>query len=195
MNADGIRWMAHARVEKYSPGQLAYARLRLGREPDAAQLRALFAEPEDGVAEAAGNLLVTVGLARITNLITGGGAQAFNHAAAIVGVGAGTTAAAVGDTALTDDNTANAWYQQADASNPTVSNGVITCVATFAAADANFAWQEWCWAVGDGGTITAGTHLAAVTATAPTMLNHKVESLGTKGSGAAWVLTSTVTLS
>ena len=79
--------------------------------------------------------------------------------------------------------------------NPTQSNGVITCVCTFGSTNANFAWQEWCFAFGGGGTITAGTHLSAVTSTAPTMMNHKVQSLGTKSSGAAWVLTATVTLS
>jgi len=193
---DGIRWQAAVRVEKYSPDQVTFARRLSGlAEPTAAELRELCGYPEDGAAEAYGNLLVTVGLNELTNLITGGGGNAFSHSNAIVGVGAGTTAAAVGDTALTDDNTSSAWYQQADSSYPTQSEGVITCVATFASGNANFAWQEWCWAIGGGGTITAGDHLSAVTSTAPAMINHKVQSLGTKSSGAAWVFTGTVTLS
>jgi hypothetical protein len=193
---DGINWKAYARVEKYSAAQTAFAVRRSGLvEPDGSLLRKLCGAPEDGTAEAFGNLLVTVGLAAITGLIIGGGGNAFSHTNAIVGVGAGTTTAAITDTALTDDNTSNAYYQQADASFPTNSNGVITCQCTFASGNANYAWQEWCWAIGGGGTITAGDHLSAVTATAPTMVNHKVQSLGTKGSGSSWVFTTTVTLS
>ena len=108
-------------------------------------------------------------------------------------MGAGSTAALVGDTALTDDNTSNAYYQQADSGNPTQSNGVITCVCTFASGVANYAWQEWCLATGSSG-ITPGDHLSAV-ATSVVMLNHKVASLGTKSSGASWVFTATITVS
>ncbi len=192
---DGITWRAFARVEKYSARQVEYARRLSGlAEPAAAELRELCGWPEDGAVEAYGNLLVTAGLNQITNLITGGGDNPFSHANAIVGVGAGTTAAAVGDTALTDDNTSSAWYQQADSSYPTASDGVITCESTFGSGAANFAWQEWCWAFGGGGAITAGDHLSAVTSTPPVMINHKVQSLGTKSSG-SWVFTATVTLS
>lgn len=188
-----FEWNAHAQIKKYSIDQVRWATQKMGYEPDGSRLSLLFREPEDGITEEPGNLLVTVGLNLITALIEGGAGTPFAHADAIVGVGAGTTAAAVGDTALTDDNTANAYYQQADASYPQQSNGVITTISTFASGNANFAWQEWCLATGSGG-ITAGTHLSAV-ATSVTMLNHKVASLGTKASGASWVFTSTVTLS
>lgn len=188
-----FEWNAHAQIKKYSIDQVRWATQKMGYEPDGSRLSLLFREPEDGITEEPGNLLVTVGLNLITALIEGGAGTPFAHADAIVGVGAGTTAAAVGDTALTDDNTANAYYQQADASYPQQSNGVITTISTFASGNANFAWQEWCLATGSGG-ITAGTHLSAV-ATSVTMLNHKVASLGTKTSGASWVFTSTVTLS
>jgi hypothetical protein len=186
-------WNAHAQIKKYSAAQVTHAVSKLGYEPQGAKLSCLFAEPEDGITEEPGNLLTTVGLNLITALIEGGAGTPFAHADAIVGVGAGTTAAAVGDTALTDDNTANAYYQQADSSNPTQSNGVMTCVCTFGSSNANFAWQEWCLATGSGG-ITPGDHLSAV-ATSVVMLNHKVASLGTKSSGSSWVFTATVTLS
>jgi hypothetical protein len=188
-----INWSAHARIAKYSPDQVAYAVRTLGYEPPGHKLSLIFKEPEDGITEEPGNLLVTVGLNLLTELIEGGGGTPFAHADAIIGVGAGTTTAVIGDTALTDDNTANAYYQQADASFPTQSNGVITAQATFASGNANFAWQEWCLATGSGG-ITAGDHLSAV-ATSVIMLNHKVASLGTKASGASWVFTATCTLS
>ena len=130
---EGIRWHASARVDKYSPAQTAHAvRVSGLAEPDAGVFRALVAAPEDGTAEAEGNLLVTAGLNQLTNLITGGGANAFSNANAIVGVGAGVTGAAITDTALTDDGTSNAWYQQAGTGFPTQASGLITCVATLA---------------------------------------------------------------
>lgn len=186
-------WDAHALVRKYSPDQVAWATQKMGYEPDGSRLSLLFRDPEDGVVAEPGNLMVTVGLNLLTALLEGGAGTPFAHADAIVGVGAGSTAAAIGDTALTDDNNANAYYQQADSSYPTQSNGVITCQATFASGNANFAWNEWCLATGSGG-ISAGTHLSAV-ATGVTMLNHKVpaSSLGTKSSGASWVFVATVT--
>lgn len=187
-----FRWSAHASIAKYSAAQVAHAVSKLGYEPLGHRLSLLFKEPEDGVTEEPGNLLVTVGLALVTSLIEGGAGTPFAHADAIVGVGTSTTTATVGDTALGADNTANAYYQQADVGSPTQSGGVITCVSTFASANANFAWQEWCLATGSGG-ITGGDHLSAA-ATSVTMLNHKVASLGSKSSGAAWVFTATITL-
>jgi hypothetical protein len=184
-------WNTYATVAKYSPDQVAWATRKMGYEPDGARLSLLFRNPEDGVTEEPGNLMVTVGLNLLTSLLEGGAGTPFAHADAIVGVGAGVTAATVADTALTDDNSSNAYYQQADSSYPTQSNGTITCNCTFASGNANFAWQEWCLATGSGG-ISAGDHLSAV-ATGVVMLNHKVASLGTKASGASWVFTATIT--
>jgi hypothetical protein len=168
----------------------------MGHEPSAFHLRHLeeigLLEPDD-IVEVPGNLLVTTGLNRITNLIIGGGGTPLAHANAIVGVGTSSTAATVSDVALGSDGTANAYYQQADSGYPTQSNGTITCNATFQTGNANFAWNEWCWADGSG-TITAGTTLASV-ATSPVMLNHRIQSLGTKVSGAVWTLSATLTLS
>jgi hypothetical protein len=194
-DSDGIRWQPHALVEKYSPDQTAYAvRVSGVAEPEGKVLRALCGDPEDGTAEAYGNLLVTAGLDAITKLLTAiGGAQAFSGPTrAIVGVGATSTAATIADTVLGSDG-ASAYYQGCDSSNPTQANGVITTVATFASGNANFAWQEWCWATCTG-SITPGATLASV-ATGTKMWNHKIQSLGTKGSGASWVFTTTITLS
>lgn len=189
--SDGIKWNAHARVLKYDQETVDRLTRELGHEPSGAELRALGTPYE--VSEAVGNLLTTAGLARITNLITGGGGAAFNNAQAIVGVGSSATAAAVGDTALGGNgSTSTAYYQGADATYPSTANGVITCYATFATGNANFAWNEWCFAVGTG-TITPGGTLASV-ATSPVLLNHRVQSLGTKSSG-AWTLQATITLS
>jgi len=183
-------WQAHALVRKYSPDQVAWATAKMGFEPDGSRLSLLFRDPEDGTVEEPGNLMVTVGLNLLTSLLEGGAGTPFAHADAIVGVGSTATAATVADTALGADNTAGAYYQQADSSYPQQSNGVITCQSTFGSGVANFAWAEWCFATGSGG-ISAGTHLSAVS-TGVVMLNHKVSSLGTKASG-SWVFVGTVT--
>jgi hypothetical protein len=196
MAGDGVKWDMHARVIKYEPETVERLTAQMGHEPNAFHLRHLeeigLLEPDD-IVEVPGNLLVTTGLNRITNLIIGGGGTPLAHANAIVGVGTSSTAATVSDVALGSDGTANAYYQQADSGYPTQSNGTITCNATFQTGNANFAWNEWCWADGSG-TITAGTTLASV-ATSPVMLNHRIQSLGTKVSGAVWTLSATLTLS
>jgi len=197
---DGFHWKAFAHVDKYSPDQVAYAHLRLGHEPTGAELAALFAYgPEDGVAEAAGNILVSTGISNLTNLFIAGGGDGFSNAKGIVGVGATSTAAAIGDTAL-GANGGSAWYQGLDATYPTRStttatNDTVTAVATFASGNANFAWAEWCWAVTSTGTITGNATLNSVSSGTETMLNHKIASLGTKASGSSWVFTTTVTFS
>ena len=90
----------------------------MGYEPMGHRLSLLFRDPEDGVTEEPGNLMVTAGLNLLTSLLEGGAGTPFAHADAIVGVGAGTTTATAADTALTDDNTTNAYYQQADSQLP-----------------------------------------------------------------------------
>lgn len=183
-------WQARLLVRKYSPDQVAWATQKMGFEPGGHRLSLLFRDPEDGVTEEPGNLMVTVGLNLLTSLLEGGAGTPFAHADAIAGVGTSSATALVGDTALGSDNSSNAYYQQADSSYPTQSNGTITCQCTFGSGVANFAWNEWCLATGSGG-ITAGDHLSAV-ATGVVMLNHKVSSLGTKSSG-SWVFVATVT--
>jgi hypothetical protein len=190
---DTIRWHPRVRVDKYSIDQVRYASRRSGLlVPQHPELHGYCGAPELGTAEAEGNLLVTVGLTNLTKLIIGNAGVALNGTQGILGVGAGATTPVIGNTALTDDNTANAWYQIVD-SAPTQLSGVITAISTFATSNANFAWAEWCAAVATS-TITAGDHLSAV-GTSPVMLNHATASLGTKTSLASWVLTATITLS
>lgn len=189
---DGIKWSPYAHVGKYSPELTREVTEYLGYEPQAADWKRLEIAPQDE-AEAYGNLLTTAGLNRITNLIINEGSlQAFDDTHAVVGVGATNTAAAITDTTLAA-NGGSAWYQAAGG-GVSATNGVITAISTFASADGNFAWEEWCWAVITG-TITASATLANVGSTSEQMLNRKVASLGTKASGASWVFTTTVTLS
>jgi hypothetical protein len=190
---DGIRWHAFAHVDKYSEDQAAYAARLLGAPAEGRELAAMFREPEDGTADADGNLLVTVGLDAITKLlIASGSPQAFSGPTrAIVGVGATSTAATIADTVL-GANGGSAWYQGCDSANPTQANGVITTVCTFNDSNSNFAWAEWCWATCTGSITPSATLASAATGTK--MWNHKIQSFGTK-SGGSWVLTTTVTIS
>ncbi|WP_040829039.1 hypothetical protein [Nocardia jiangxiensis] len=196
MAGDGIKWNMTAKVIKYEPETVERLTNQFGHEPTGYHLRHLesigLLVPDD-IVDVPGNLLTTVGLNRITNLIIGGGGTPLAHADAVVGVGNSTTTAVIGDTALGADGTANAYYQQADSGSPTQSNGTINITCTYQSGNANFAWQEWGWAVASG-TITAGTTLASV-GTSPVLLNHKIQSLGTKSSGAIWSLAATLTLS
>lgn len=187
-NKDSILWRPVAKVEKYSQDKVEWVVQKSGiAVPDSATLAA-WVEPDE-VVMSVGNLLTTAGLNRITSLIIGAGGQAATNTSARLGTGNSTTAAAVGQTDLqAAAGSANRWFQIMDATFPTQSNGVLTFKSTFASADGNYAWQEWCVDVGTP-TVTSGNTVAAL------MLNRKVESLGTKASGASWVLTSTITLS
>lgn len=189
MSNDGITWSPYVHVAKYSPEQVASIAAALGYEPTAEDFKTLGIVPSE-TAEARGNLLTTAGLQRITNLIIASGAQGLTATRTAVGVGATNTAATLVDTAL-GANGGSAWYQVVDGA-PTAVNGVLTCVTTFNTTTANFAWNEWCWAITNG-AITPGATLASI-ATTPQMLNHKIVSLGTKVSGSVWVFTTTITL-
>lgn len=103
-------------------------------------------------------------------------ATPFNNANSFIGVGDSTTAYAAGQTDL--QAATNKLRKAMDATFPTVATNVVTFRATFATTDANFAWQEW-------GVFNASS--------AGTMMNRKVESLGTKTSAQTWQFTVTLT--
>lgn len=191
MSNDGIKWHAFAKVFKFSDAQTADLAKKIGRQPKYLDFVAAGVEAAD-YAEADGNLLTTVGLQRITNLIIGAAGQAFSVTRSMAGVGNSATAAAIGDVSLTATGAGNAWYQATDAV-ATAVNGVITANTTFATGDGNFAWQEWGWAVATATPVAANTFATATTS--GTLLNHKVQSLGTKSAGSTWTLQATVTLS
>lgn len=125
-----------------------------------------------------GNILVTVGIKLLLDLLGGAGGTVLSNANAYLGVGASSTAAAVGQTALlgVGDRKRNAM----NGSYPIVASPKVTYQATFGTNDANFAWEEV-------GTFNDGTVDVGI------MLNRKVQSLGTKSSGATWTLTEDIT--
>lgn len=214
-SGDGIRWYPRVRVARYSPEQTAWATGRLGPVLHGDQLRALFAEPEDGFAFDEGNNMVNGGLTNLINLLTGatpsgatgrplslglGGGAA---GSACVGVGTDVTTAFAATQAhlanATGEGSSNSWYQSMDAGYPTLTSpNVINGQSTFQAGNANFVWGEWCYVSG-AGVPTAGAVLGSVYATGGSgaMMNRKIPAspLGSKMAGAAWVFQTTVTFS
>jgi len=100
----------------------------------------------------------------------------FNNASTYLGVGDSSTAFAASQTDLLAG--ANKLRKAMDATYPSGPANVITFRATFGTGDANWAWNEW-------GVFNA--------ASGGTMLNRKVESLGTKTSSQTWQFTTTLT--
>lgn len=104
----------------------------------------------------------------------------FDATNATIGVGNSTQAYAATDTNLVGASKA---YEVVD-SAPTIATNVLTFVATFGTAVANFAWEEWGVFNSAGVSPTGGD----------IMLNRKVESLGTKTSAQSWEITATLTV-
>lgn len=120
--------------------------------------------------------LSNVGRDHIASAVVGAAVDPFNATNAHLGVGNGT---AVFDAAQTDLQGASSLRKLMDGGYPTNSTNVLTYRATFGTADANFAWEEW-------GVFNA--------ASAGTMLNRRVESLGTKPDTQSWQFTVTLTV-
>jgi len=114
----------------------------------------------------------------ICKMIAGEGTHDFNNANAYLGVGDSSTAFAASQTDL--QAATNKLRKAMSAGYPlAVSSNVITWRAQFETGEANWAWNEWAiFNASSGGT----------------MLNRKVESLGTKTSSDVWQLTVTLTI-
>lgn len=180
-------WKAHARVQKWTDEQVAYAQRKSGLLVLDTDALLAIVDPYETV-EAPGNLLTTAGLGRLTSLLIAGGGQGATNTATRLGVGDGSTTAVVGDTDLSAaSGSTHRYFQVMDATYPSASGGVVTFKATFDASTANFQWSEWGIDIGTP-TVSGGTTVAAV------LLNHKIASLGTKVTG-IWGLTVTITIS
>lgn len=129
------------------------------------------------VVEVEGNLLTTAGANALLTALTGGSITPFNATNARLGVGNGTTAESASQTDLQGTNKLR---KALDSGYPSVSGNKVTFQATFTESEANYAWNEVAVFNAASGGI---------------MLNRKVVSLGTKSSGAVWVLQLTITLS
>lgn len=108
-----------------------------------------------------------------------------------IGVGDSSTAAAASQSAL-QAGTNHLWVI-VTATTGSGADQKLVVAATFASAQANFAWNEICC-----GTTTTPSSLPADAATPPetdVVLNRLVSSMGTKASGATWTVTLTITFS
>lgn len=185
---ESVRWVPFAHVDKYDDDQVQWMADRHGiLRPSGNDFMLHRVKPAE-VAEDEGNLLTTVGLNRLTNLLIGGGAQALTNTSLRLGTGNGAGSAAIGDTDLgAAAGSANRWFQIMDATFPQQSNGVLTAKASWATGDGNYAWNEWGMDVGTP-TVTSSATVNAL------FFNHKTSAaLGTKVSG-VWALTVTVTI-
>lgn len=120
--------------------------------------------------------LVDAGRNHMVQATIGAAVTAFNNANAYIGVGDSSTAHSVSQTDLVAAT--NKMRKAMDATYPSGGSNVITFRSTFATGDANWAWQEW-------GVFNASS--------SGTMLNRKVESLGTKTNTQTWQFTVTLT--
>ena len=161
-----------------------YARLEIARYAD--ELAHFAHEPYD-VSVVERNLLTTAGIGRITTLINAGTGNLIASTTARVGAGDGAGSAAIGDTDLSASaGSTHRWFQTCTVTTP---SNVWTFAATFAAADGNFAWNEWGIDIGTA-TVSSGNTVNAV------LLNHKTSiAQGTKASPQVWTATATITLS
>lgn len=123
------------------------------------------------------NFIAAILIANPTNL--------FDVTKATIGVGNSATVYSATQSNLVAVGTANTEYNVVDIA-PTVATNVLTFVATFGTAEANFAWQEWGVFNTTGSPTTNGTTLI--------MLNRKAESLGTKTTAQSWEITATLTV-
>lgn len=121
--------------------------------------------------------LTTVGRNFIATAIIESTPTYFNNANSYIGVGTSTADFAVAQTDLQATSTGKLRVAM-EATYPSLSTNAISFQASYGDTEANFAWNEW--AVFNNST-------------GGTMINRKVESLGTKSSG-TWVLTSTLSV-
>lgn len=126
-----------------------------------------------------GNLLLNEGITALLTLLTGGGGTAFNNAGSYIGVGDSTTAEAASQTGLSAAT--NKLYVGMAATYPIVAAQTVTFRSVFAAAQANWAWQEF--------SVANGSSDAA------TNLNRKVSNQGTKVNGQVWTVDVAITIS
>lgn len=200
---DGLKWWPTVTVTKYEADKTAAITSMLGHAPSLAELEelnrmGLFAPDDVLVSE--GNILVSAGIDRITSLIIGAGGGTLTNTTGFIGVGATSTAAAIGNTELAGDgNASTARYNGLEAGFPsrtttTATNDTINASALFGSGQAEFVWAEWCIGMVSSGGVTPGATRSTL-GTTPIILNRKVDSLGTKGAGSTWTLAAKIVLS
>ncbi|WP_063042138.1 MULTISPECIES: hypothetical protein [Nocardia] len=194
MNTDSIKWWPTVTVTKYNEDTVRDMARFLEKDihtvcqADIDYLTREHSLTPDEVLVREGNSMVTTGTTRVAELICKESVNGFSAINGGIGVGTSTTATTAGMTSLQGTS-----YYQGLAGTPDTTGNTISANSLFAAGVASHAWQEWCLFI-SGGTIVPGTNFATATASG-VMLNRAVQDLGTKGSGAAWTLAASVTIS
>lgn len=168
-------WGVRTRIQRFD-GDLGELIAALGKIKGEAEFARTNRPYDEQIVE--GNLLVTVGIQALEDLLIGAGGTAYNNANARIGVGDSSTAAAIGQTDL--QAATNKLRKAMDATFPSRSGTTVSFKSSFTSGEANFAWQEW--AIFNSATANTG------------MLNRKVESLGTKSTG-TWTLQTDISIS
>lgn len=135
----------------------------------------------DSVQKIKGNMLLSEGINALWGFLCGDVANTyFDNTNAHFGVGDSTTDEGSAQTGL--QATTNLIYRPMDTGYPSFgTDGKVVFKATFGETLANFSWNEW--SIANGADQTTAINL-----------NRKVESMGTKPSGATWVITVEISL-
>lgn len=137
--------------------------------------------PADERVVATENLLVTGGInLMLLHLIGDTNIVGYTSGSANIKVGNSTQAAASGDTDIVGGSNAEAGM---DAGYPTVVLTTATWRSTFGSSAANFAWEE-----------VAVKNASGAVSNSVRILNRRVQSFGTKVSGATWTMTLQITI-
>lgn len=169
---DTSRWIASWRCMKYDEDLGLFMAEGRGDERAFAELHTPYE-----VRDVAGNLLVNNGIQLLLDAVIGTGITAFSNANARIGVGDSSTAAAASQTDL--QAATNKLRKAMDATFPSRVAQTMSWKSSFTSGEANWAWNEWA--------------IFNAASGATSMLNRKVESLGTKTTG-TWTLQGDVTL-
>lgn len=120
--------------------------------------------------------LTTAGRNHIAGILIGEALTDFNNANAYLGIGDGVTAF---NAAQTDLQGSSKSRKPMEATFPSRATNVLSLRAVWDTASGNHAWEEW-------GSFNASS--------SGTMLNRKLETLGTKTSAQTWQLSVSLTL-
>lgn len=119
--------------------------------------------------------LTDTGRNLMAGLLVGTSSNTFTNSTSYIGVGD----SSAGFLSAQTDLQGTKLRKNVDGGFPTITNNVLTFQATFGTGQANFAWNEW-------GIFNASS--------SGTMLNRKVENLGTKTSAQSWQITCVLTV-
>jgi hypothetical protein len=174
---DKIGWKAQWRIDKFKDSEDRVAKgLQAGMPLHEAL--SVYAQALICTEEFEANIALNEGLQELIDVICGLGTPTkWDNSNARLGVGDSNTAESASQTGL--QAASNKMYKAMDANYPQRSGQTAEWRATFAAGEANFAWEEFT-------VVNASDDMGK-------NLNRKVSSKGTKASGETWTLSLQIT--